>query len=74
MEFLLSSTTSWPCQLNCVVLALRGTSGAKDVLVDLVCEAGWTIEIDGKMVDLSWFNMGLTVKKKSNMTGNFMVD
>jgi len=25
-------------ELNCVVLALRGTSGAKDVLVDLVCE------------------------------------
>jgi hypothetical protein len=47
-----------------VVLALRGTSGAKDVLVDLVCEAGWIIENDGKMVDLSWFNMGLTVKKK----------
>ena len=44
------------------------------MLVDLVCEAGWTIEIDGKMVDLSWFNMGLTVKKTSNMTGNFMVD
>ncbi|CAJ1400785.1 unnamed protein product [Effrenium voratum] len=26
-------------ELGCVVVALRGTSGAKDVLVDLVCEA-----------------------------------
>ena len=26
-------------QLNCVVLALRGTSSARDVLMDLVCEA-----------------------------------
>ena len=41
-------------QLNCVVLALRGTSGAKDVLVDLVCEAGVqqkNIVFSGKMVD-----------------------